>query len=169
MQCQEAGVNTYPFSFSETGAFHYDPSMTAQQIAQVEAVYQAHNPLEGGLLAYANVVQWEHASGGYTATIDGTPRTFQTDTADLPLINSTAHRLGEPSPPDMVHWQFDPITVVTIKADDFSTAATQIHDFMEQTFAQLNNVIAGVQSGTITSEAQIDAAFESIPNSGFIS
>jgi hypothetical protein len=168
-QLQQAGLQGLPFGYGTDGTFHYDPSMTSAQISQVQAVYSAHNPTQGALLDYANQAQWNHASSGYTATINGTPRLFLTDTADLPLINNTAHRLAEANPPANINWQFDPVTVVPISAADFTTSANKINDFIEATFTSLTSVIAQIKSGAITTNAQIDAVFNGIPNSGNVS
>jgi hypothetical protein len=165
-QILAAGLNTLPFSYGSDGTFNYASSMTPPQISQVQAVYAKHNPNKGSLLVYANNKQWTYAGGGYTATINGSPRLFLTDTLDLPLINNTAHRSPVPA---TINWQFDPVTIVAISGTDFVTTSNQINDFIEKTFTELSTVISQIQSGAITATGQIDAAFNTIPNSGVVS
>ncbi|CAL8476392.1 tail fiber assembly protein [Caballeronia sp. S22] len=47
-----AGLSGLPFSWTSDGDFTYSESMTADQIAQVQAVYDAHDPTKGSI--YAN-------------------------------------------------------------------------------------------------------------------
>lgn len=39
-----AGLLGLPFVWSEAGTFEFDERMTAEQVADVEAVYAAHDP-----------------------------------------------------------------------------------------------------------------------------
>ena len=43
-ELKTAGLTGLPFSWGADGTLHFDPSMTADQIAAVNAVYAAHDP-----------------------------------------------------------------------------------------------------------------------------
>lgn len=112
------------------------------------------------LMAYANTKQWALATGGYTITLSGTPRTFKTDSESQGLMTGKALRLTQPSPPTTVNWQFGGASsdFAEIDAADFMTAATAVADFVQATFDTLRQVLADIAAGTITSTAQIEAA-----------
>ncbi|MDR9839469.1 hypothetical protein [Herbaspirillum huttiense] len=43
-ELESAGLLGLPFAWGEDGAFQFDERMTPEQIAQVKAVYTAHDP-----------------------------------------------------------------------------------------------------------------------------
>lgn len=110
------------------------------------------------LSRYANLKQWTIAIGGYTATVAGTARLFETDTTSMLLITGKQARLGQPNPPTTINWQFPTVGFVSIAAADFTTAATKIADFVQATFDYLDTVLINITNGTLTSTAAIDAA-----------
>ena len=157
-QLSDAGLATLPFTYGSDGTFHYDPSITQVQKDQIQGVYANHNPNKSRLVNYANTYQWNLATGGFTMTIDTVPRKFATDAESQSLIDSTAHRLEQADGPATVDWQFDTHVVVTVQAADFISAASKIMDFVHATFSTLQNVMAGIDAGTILSEGDIDNA-----------
>ncbi len=120
--------------------------------------YAAPAPTASDLAAYANRKQWEMATGGFSIAIDGTPRTFATDSTAQGLITGKSVRLGQPNPPASIDWQFADVGFVMISAADFIVAATAIADFVQATFDALKPVLAAIGAGTITTIAEIDAA-----------
>jgi hypothetical protein len=114
-------------------------------------------PTKNELSAYANKKQWELATGGFTATVAGTPCTFETDTISQGLITGKAVRFAQVNPPASVDWQFA-TGFVTISASDFMTAAIAVADFVQSTFDALKTVFAAIQADTITDTAGVDAA-----------
>jgi len=114
-------------------------------------------PTRADLVAYANAEQWRRATGGYTATIDGTPMVFPTDTVSMGLMTGKAARLDQPDPPASFRWQ-TPTGFVEIAAADFRGAAIAVADFVQGTFDALAIVLSGIADGTITTIAEIDAA-----------
>lgn len=106
---------------------------------------------------YANAKQWNLATGGYTVTIDGAGITFPTDVVSMGLITGKAARLAQPNPPASFIWQ-TPTGFVTIAAADFISVATQIADFVQATFDDLEPVEASIASGSITTTAAVDSA-----------
>ena len=118
-------------------------------------------PTAEDLIAYANGVQWQKATGGYTKTVGGASLTFPTDATSQALITGKAVRLGQPNPPATVDWQF-PTGFVTMQAADFLADAVKIADFVQATFDTLKTVMTEITAGTITTTAQIDAAFAAV-------
>jgi hypothetical protein len=108
------------------------------------------------LRAYANAKQWALATGGYTVTIDGIPRTFPTDSDGRGLINGKVARLALPNPPASFRWQFG-TEFVTISANDIKAVGAAIADFVQATFDALDRIFPAIDAGTITTTAEIDA------------
>ena len=157
-QLAAAGLATLPFTYGNDGTFNYDPSITQVQKDQIQGVYSKHNPKKSNLVNYANTYQWNLATGGFTIAIDNVPRKFATDAESQSLIDSTAHRLEQPDAAATVDWQFETHVVVTIQAADFLNASVKIVDFVHATFSTLQDVLAGIDAGTITTEGDIDKA-----------
>jgi hypothetical protein len=157
MQLEDAGLNTLPFAYGEDGTFNYSPAMTQAQKDQVQSIYTKHNPFKGRLVNYANQYQWDLATGGFTVTIDGVRRTFDTSSEGQSLINSTAQRLSSANGPASVDWQFDIHIIATISATDFLVATPKIMDFVHETFSVLQDTFTGINNNSITSQSQIDA------------
>lgn len=109
------------------------------------------------LIAYANAKQWELASGGYVATIDGKPIGFSTSSDAMGLMNGKVARLSQPNPPKIINWQTGPTTLTPISAEEFAKAATEIADWVQSMFDLLPGIFEKIASGAITSRAQIDA------------
>lgn len=113
----------------------------------------------GTLPTYANVVQWAKATAGYATTISGQQVIFPTTADSFAFISGKVQRLQQPDPPTSIIWQTGPFTFVDIPAADFTALATSIADFLQGTFDTLASVMSQIGAGTITSRAQVDAAF----------
>ena len=111
------------------------------------------------LIAFANAAQWRCATGGYQMTIAGETIAFPTSDVAMSTIAGKAARLGQPGAPASVIWQVGPTDFKEIAAADFIAASIEIADFVQATFDALPPIFAGIADGTITTTAQIDAAF----------
>lgn len=111
------------------------------------------------LVAYANAAQWRCATGGYQMTIAGDLIPFSTSEVAMNMIAGKVARLGQPGAPVTVNWQIGPTSFQEIAAADFIAASIEIADFVQATFDALPPIFAGIADGTITTTAQIDAAF----------
>ena len=107
-------------------------------------------PTKDELRAHANMRQWSLATGGFTIAIDGTARTFVTDSEALSLMSGKVQRLAMPGAPSSVTWQFG-ADFVPVSAADFSAAAVAVADFVQSTFDSLALVFAGIEDGSIAS------------------
>jgi hypothetical protein len=155
-QLRNAGLAALPFTFTSAGTFHFDPSVTQVQRDQILGLHTKHDPLKGRLVSYANEYQWDLASGGFTTTIEGVRRTFDTSSESQSLIDSTSRRLSQPGGPASVDWQFEMHAVVTVQAQDFIVAAAKVTDFVHATFSVLQDTFAGIDNGTITNEGDVN-------------
>lgn len=123
----------------------------------IDLFYSNYKP--GSLWTYANQVQWDKATGGYTVTVGEQPVTFKTTSEGMSLMTGKSVRLMQPDPPVSIVWQTGLTDFVDIPAADFLGIATEIADFVQSTFDLLKEVIAEIDSGQITSREQIDAIF----------
>lgn len=116
-------------------------------------------PTPAELIAYANAVQWRRATGGCLIWVASEAVPFSTTEASMSLIAGKVARLNQPNAPTAVNWQIGPVTFKEIAAADFLVASVKIADFIQSTFDALPPIFAGIADGTITTTAEIDAAF----------
>lgn len=133
------------------------PSMIGSMDELIE-LFAAQYPA-GHLLTYANAVQWQKATGGYSVDVNGQSIVIPTTPESMALIGGKAQRLKEANPPSSINWQVGLSTIVEIEAERFAEIAVAIADFVQGTFDTLKFVFAGIDDGTIDTRAKIDAAF----------
>lgn len=111
------------------------------------------------LIAYAHALQWAKAEAGITVTFQGGPTVrFPTDGTGRGLLNGAVTRAQQANPPSGFRWQTGATSCVTLTPAQVVTAGVAAADYVQATFDTLDDVIADILSGTITSTAQIDAA-----------
>lgn len=135
----------------------YGPTPIATLPELIALFYDSYKP--GSLWTYANQVQWDKATGGYTVTVGEQPVSFKTTSEGMSLMTGKSVRLMQPDPPESIIWQTGLTDFVVIPAADFLGIAVEIADFVQSTFDLLEEVIAEIDSGQITSRDQIDAIF----------
>lgn len=124
-------------------------------------------PTKAELIAYANAAQWALVTGGRTITVGEQDIMFSTSTDrrnldGLTLLNGKVSRLGQANPPETVLWQIGPTAFASIAAADFLAAATEVADWVQSTFEALPAIFDAIDTGIITSPAQIDAALAQV-------
>jgi hypothetical protein len=131
-----------------------------------EAAYLAElnaPPPVAELIAYANAAQSRKAFGGYTTSIGGQQYTFDTSPGGVALMASKVLVLQQPEPPVSVWWQVGAVEFVEIQAADFIALCKAIDDYIQPTFDYLRmTVLPGIAAGTVTTFAEIDAAFAAL-------
>jgi hypothetical protein len=130
-------------------------------IEELSDVFAAQYPA-GMLTTYANARQWSLATSGRVVQLGGRALPFKTDPESLALINGKAYRLSMPGSPTTVNWQIGPTEFVPIAASDFTAIAIEIADWVQATFDALPAIFAGIEAGSITTTAQIDAALAAV-------
>lgn len=151
-----SGVSVIPYAGSLTALGKVGPEPAPGE--PDGRPYAAPAETAEAVAAYANWKQWALATGGYTATLAGTPRTFKTDPTSLSLMTGKQVRLGQPNPPASINWQFEGAGFVAVVAADFTLAATKVADFVQGTFDTLQAVLTGIAGGSIKTFADVDAA-----------
>lgn len=131
------------------------PISSMDELAQV---FAAQYPA-GMLLTYANARQWAKVIGGYATTIGEQQIVFPTTPESMSLISGKAQRLEQPDPPTTINWQVGVTSFIDIAAADFTELATEIADFVQETFDTLKTVFDQIGSGAITTRAQVDEAY----------
>jgi hypothetical protein len=155
---------TIPFTYhasDESQLSSAVAALLAQGSYQI-AAYEVPAPTAADLVVYANAKQWALATGGRLETVGGQAIMFATTMDSMTLMAGKVQRLHQPNPPTVINWQTGPTSFIAIPAADFEVAATAIADFVQSTFDALPAIFAGIQSGAITSQAQIDAALAAI-------
>ncbi len=88
-----AGLTGLPFSWNETGSINYHPTITPEQQAAIEAVYNAHDPTTPGIdQSYAACI-----AAGIEITASRAPHingTYAIDDVSRAEINSVATALA---------------------------------------------------------------------------
>ena len=109
------------------------------------------------LVTHANAVQARLAVGGVTITFGaGAPIVFGTDAFGLALLNGAVARQALADPPETLQWQVGTNAFVPITGAQVVIAGKLVADFVNQTFGALQQVLAAIDAGTITSLSQID-------------
>lgn len=133
------------------------PSIVSS-IDELAQIFQQQFPA-GMLLTYANARQWEKATGGYPVKVGDLDIIMPTTVESMSLISGKVQRLALPNPPVSITWQVGPTELIDIPADDFTSIAIAVADFVQETFDTLKVVFADVDGGTITTIEQIDDRF----------
>lgn len=111
------------------------------------------------LIATAHAVQWARAESGVTVALPGGPSVrFPTDATGRGLLNGAVTRAQQASPPAGFRWQTGATTFVTLTPAQVIAAGIAVADYVQATFDTLDDCVADILSGAITSTAQIDAA-----------
>lgn len=111
------------------------------------------------LIAYAHAVQWARAEAGVMVALSGGAQVrFASDATGRALLNGAVTRAQQANPPPGFRWQTGATSFVTLTPAQIVTAGIAVADYIQGTFDTLDDVIADILSGTITSTAQIDAA-----------
>lgn len=118
---------------------------------------------QAALIAYANAKQWKIATGGHSVTIGGSSVRFATDETSYSLMTGKAARLQLSGAPATTNWQIADTTFVSIATADFIAAAANVADWMQSSWDVLEQVLAAISAGTITTTAAVDSPPSPIP------
>jgi len=115
------------------------------------------------LVAYAANVRFNHVSGGLTVT-SISPVPFTSDPASRnALVN--ANEYAKATPGATVNWKFSDGSFMELDGAQLATATAAMATFVQDCFTCESNTDAAIEAGTITTQAEVDAAFAAIPNS----
>lgn len=150
------------YSVNGDGAVVLAASVAAEIVADAQAiaVIDTAAARKAALVSYANAAQWAKAEGGLEVDLgSGLSMLFPTDAVSRGLLNGAVARAQAPSPPDTFRWQTGPSTFQVLSASQVVLAGVAVADYVQATFDTLALVVEEIDDGTITTEAEIDAAF----------
>lgn len=130
---------------------------TDQDLTDVLAVYGLRGPVVD-LVAYAAAARWRRETGGTTWSgwpVHSDDRSQAKIVAELAAIDR-----GERSDPD--GWKFADGVFRLVSNADFAALAVAVRDHVRACFSAEAAVLAGIAAGTITTMAEIDAAFAAV-------
>lgn len=112
--------------------------------------------IKASLAAYAAQKRYEKEIGG---TIwNGWPVHTDRESQSKIIAERLAIEAGERDDPD--YWKFADGVFRAVSNDDFISLSSAVRDHVRSCFAIEGAVLAAIEAGTITSETEIDAAFE---------
>ena len=114
------------------------------------------------LAAYAAYVRYNRASGGVKITsLSAVP--FLTDPTSRNTVNS-AYQYAVANPAHITEWKMSDGTFIQLTNTQIATVNNDMTTFVQSCFACESTTLNGINGGTITTMAQVDAAFAAISN-----
>lgn len=129
-----------------------------QTTAALQAVLTPYN-LFVDLAAYAAYVRYNKASGG--ALIAGLP--YLTDPVARNTVSS-ANDYAVANPGHITDWKLADGTFTQLNQAQLAHVLQEMATFVQSCFTCESNMASGVIDGTVTTNAQVDAAFAAISN-----
>ena len=111
------------------------------------------------LTYYAADARYRKASGG--VTIGGKP--YLTDPVARNTVGS-AHDYAVANPGHITDWKLADGTFIQLNEAALAHVLQQMATFVQSCFTCESNTVNGITGGTITTQAQVDAAFAAISN-----
>jgi hypothetical protein len=149
-----------PISDADYVAWLANHSMTPQMasMAELEDTLRQSFP-RGTPRTYAADARFRKASGG--ATVGGKP--YLTDPVSRNTLGS-AHDYAVANPGHITDWKLADGTFIKLDEPGLAHALQQIATFVQSCFSCESTLVTGIDGGTITTLAEIDAAFAAISN-----
>lgn len=114
------------------------------------------------LHAYAAFARYNHASGGVTiSSISAVP--FMSDPVSRNTVDS-AHNYAVANPGHITDWKLSDGSFIQLTEAQLATVLQQIATFVQSCFTTESTIAADIIGGTVTTQAEIDAAFAAISN-----
>ena len=116
------------------------------------------------LTYYAANARFIHASGGVVVTSLGGSVPFLTDVVSRNTVNSAYDFMTQKGGGYIVQWKLSDGSFIALSVAQMTTLMNAISTFVQSCFACESTTVAGITGGTITTRAQVDAAFAAISN-----
>lgn len=136
------------------------PTYIASQ-ADLEAMFAVQYPA-GALRPYNADARYRKASGGVIIT-SLSPVLFLTDPTSRNTVNS-AYQYAATNPAHLTHWKMSDGTFIDLTSAQMTTLNNTMTTFVQSCFTMESTNLTGIGNGSITTIAQIDAAFAGISN-----
>ena len=111
------------------------------------------------LIAYAAQKRYEREVGGMDWMLGEETVSVHTDRESQAKIIAERLAIAEGRRQDPDGWKFADGVFRMVSNDDFVTLSDAVREHVRQCFGLEAQVLAGIENGDITSEAEIDAAF----------
>jgi hypothetical protein len=111
---------------------------------------------------YAADLRYRKASGGVIIS-SLSPAAFYTDPVSRNTIDS-AHNYAVANPGVTTQWKMSDGTFIQVDEAKLLTMVNTVAGFVQACFTCESNMVTGINGGSITTLAQIDAAFAAISN-----
>ena len=134
-----------------------------QTVAALQDVLTPYN-LYVDLTAYTANARYEHASDGVVVTSLGGAVPFLSDPLSRNTVNSAYDFMTQKGGGYTVQWKLSDGTFITLNVAQMTTLMNAMATFVQSCFTCESTTVAGIVGGTITTQAQIDAAFAAISN-----
>jgi hypothetical protein len=132
-----------------------------QTTAALQDVLTPYN-LFVSLVAYAADARYRRAGGGLTVTsISASKQFFSDPVARNTLANANEYAQATPHDTD---WKMSDGTFVVLTPAQLATATNAMANFVQSCFTCESTTVASINGGSITTHAQVDAAFASVSN-----
>ena len=116
------------------------------------------------LIAYTAYARFNHASGGVVVTSLGGSTLFLTDPVSRNTINSAYDFMTQKGGGYTVQWKLSNGTFITLNVTQMTTLMNAVATFVQSCFTCESTTVSAINGGTITTHAQVDAAFAAISN-----
>jgi hypothetical protein len=116
------------------------------------------------LTAYTANARYNRASGGVVVTSLGGSVPFLSDPQSRNTVNSAYDFMTQKGTGYTVHWKLSDGSFVVLNTTQMTLLMNDMATFVQSCFACEANTVASINGGTITTQAQIDAAFAAISN-----
>lgn len=144
------------------------PNVTKPTDAELATALAAAEPVDTAkLTSYADAKQAEASGLGTTVNVDPSASTARpvfasTDTASLTLLSGTLQYVQLNSSA-VIPWVNKGVTI-SLSAAEVAALALGVYAFIQSTFATHSDITAKIAAGTITTTAQIDAIYPTLPS-----
>ena len=157
-ELMKANLTGLPFTWASDGTFNFSPTMTQSQINQVMSVYAAHNPVVSGLLEYSDTVRDKMFKSGII--VSGILTDVSPDAVSLLHQNVT---YAQAHPAITFNVIAPDYTVANYTSAGISNLYNVVQGYVKSCYDMQATVAAGVNNGSITTTAQIDNMYATIP------
>lgn len=153
----KAGLLGLPYSWGSDGSFNYG-AMTPGQISQVTAVYNAHNPNTSALLGYSD--NGRKIMFGNGIKVSGVATDVSPDAVSVLHQNLSYAQTNSSVTFNVIAPDF---SVTNYSAAGIISLYGTVQGFVKSVYDMQATIATGINNGTITTEAQIDSKYATLP------
>jgi hypothetical protein len=156
-----AGLGNVTVLWGSDGAVAFGPGTTTAQQNAVNVVVAAHNAVKSNLITYAETARNTKSNAGVMVSVSGTNfllgtnKDSRTDlTQAIVLVNAV--------PSSTFQWEYATGLFITLTGTQLNTIGVTAAQHVQNCYAVKQAVVAAINAGTITTNAQIDAQFATV-------